>query len=152
MVNKMKVLYFFEWLMQVTKRERRDIAGCEYDGTHDSILLSRYTIFGRRDHPSLYLHIFRRSDHDRELHDHPWSFTTLLLWPGYIEETQSGKRRKFPLQLLFRPALFRHRVELLPVYEYSISLVFVGPKKRVWGFWRDGDFIPFKKYFEEKGF
>ena len=33
----------------------------------------------------LCLHIFHRSDEDRELHDHPWAFFSLILWNGYVE-------------------------------------------------------------------
>src|SRR5579859_1618768 len=33
----------------------------------------------------IYLHHFLSSDHDKSLHDHPWSFASLILWPGYRE-------------------------------------------------------------------
>lgn len=33
----------------------------------------------------VYLHIFFRSDQDRELHDHPWTFVSFILWRGYDE-------------------------------------------------------------------
>lgn len=28
------------------------------------------------------IHIFRESDWGRDLHDHPWSFVSLILWGG----------------------------------------------------------------------
>lgn len=37
--------------------------------------------FGR----SFYLHCFLRSDDDRAKHDHPWPYTTMLLFGGYDE-------------------------------------------------------------------
>jgi hypothetical protein len=37
----------------------------------------------------LYLHKIMRSDADRELHDHPWAFASLILWRGYHEETEA---------------------------------------------------------------
>src|SRR5260221_12600638 len=36
---------------------------------------------------SLKLHIILRSDRDRELHDHPWTFVTWMLAGGYWEYT-----------------------------------------------------------------
>lgn len=140
-----------EKLMRLLNRERRDIRGCEYDGTADDVLLTRFTFKGEVNKPSRYLHIFRRSDHDRELHDHPWDFTTRIIWPGYIEETERGKFRRWPLQKLYRPAEFRHRVELLPGAKYCVSIVTVGARRRVWGFWNGKNFKVFTDYFREKG-
>jgi hypothetical protein len=42
----------------------------------------------RKDGGMVLLHKFVRSDADRELHDHPWSFTSLILWRGYFEEVE----------------------------------------------------------------
>jgi hypothetical protein len=33
------------------------------------------------------LHHILRSDEDRDLHDHPWSFLSVILWGGYWEHT-----------------------------------------------------------------
>ena len=51
------------------------------DGRGDTFFI-RYDLFKTR-WGSLYLHEFKRSDHDRCLHDHPWPFTTLILRGGY---------------------------------------------------------------------
>lgn len=81
---------------------------------------------------NLYLHHFLRSDEDLCLHDHPWRFVTLILWGGYREVLPGGARHRPPGTLLFRPATFRHRIECdRPAW----SLVFVGTKRRAWGFW-----------------
>lgn len=42
----------------------------------------------------IYLHKFMRSDEDRALHDHPWSFLSIILRGGYFEisETFEGKK------------------------------------------------------------
>lgn len=39
---------------------------------------------------SLFLHRFFRSDEERALHDHPWSFITFILWRGYIEHQEKS--------------------------------------------------------------
>ncbi len=40
-----------------------------------------------RTEPVGILHKFVRSDEDRALHDHPWSFIVIPLWGGYVEHT-----------------------------------------------------------------
>lgn len=56
-----------------------------YDGCQRPYLIrfSFIEFFGL----SLKLHIILRSDDDRALHDHPWTFWTLMLSGGYWEET-----------------------------------------------------------------
>lgn len=34
-----------------------------------------------------YLHRILRSDNDRDPHNHPWDFTTRVMWSGYYDET-----------------------------------------------------------------
>lgn len=86
----------------------------------------------------LFIHKFIRSDFERALHDHPWSFIVIPIWRGYIEHSERNatrdeinslpahfaipewpkapvKRRVYPIiGTRFRRAEFRHRVELLP--------------------------------------
>jgi hypothetical protein len=105
----------------------------------------------------VYLHLFHRSDEDRELHDHPWSFVSLILWGGYHEVRPIRDNRQMlkqlggaeqhwnttwmatervrvrPLSVLFRPAWWAHRVEL-EQGRVSVSLVAVFRKAREWGF------------------
>jgi hypothetical protein len=111
--------------------------------------LAIFTIFGL----SLKLHIFLRSDADIELHDHPWSFWTLILCGGYNEVTEKGVITRKPGSLSFRPAKWRHRVELNikqhPNWQElrpCATLVLTMPVKRDWGFWRDGKFIPWREF------
>lgn len=118
----------------------------------------------------IYIHHIMRSDYDRALHDHPWSFKSVLLWGGYREHTTYTDMEYRPVRgkwkptffnassdealhcdfnapcVLLRPAAWRHRLDLRdnkPVW----SLVFTGPKERSWGFWTTlRDFCPWKKY------
>jgi len=51
--------------------------------------------------------------------------------------------------ILFRRAEHRHRIHLVrgrPAW----SLVFTGRKRRSWGFWRDGAFIPWRLFIARK--
>lgn len=42
----------------------------------------------------IYLHHIVASDPDREHHDHPWDFYSLMLWGGYWEETSFEQIKK----------------------------------------------------------
>jgi hypothetical protein len=99
---------------------------------------------------SLKLHIFLRSDADEELHDHPWSFFSLVLAGKYFEQTEKGLLERKPWRIAFRPAKWRHRV-ILPTYPNGApvpcaTLVLTAPVSREWGFWRRGQFIPWKEF------
>jgi hypothetical protein len=112
------------------------------------------------------LHCFHRSDEDRELHDHPWAFISILLRNGYNEVRPPKSVRNMlldnglgieqgwvasihdvecvryrPGSILVRPARWAHRVQLVDGRE-SWSLVIVFPRVREWGFhcvggWKD---------------
>lgn len=115
----------------------------------------------------LLLHKFYRGDEDPHLHDHPWSFNSLILTRGYWEETPShyypadcgtfdpelqvieGEVRKrifYPrFSYLRRPAEWQHRVILKdkkPVW----TLVYTRTKSRDWGFWIKDKLCPWRNY------
>jgi len=98
----------------------------------------------------LRLHYFHRSDEDPEMHDHPWSFISLILVRGYIEETAKGYRRKYPGMILWRPASWAHRV-ILPKGRQSLSLVLTFPGRREWGFYTKDGWMHWKKFLKAKG-
>lgn len=123
----------------------------------------------------IYLHKFYRGDEDPHLHDHPWSFTSLILTRGYWEETpldvprgsllpswryvpagytevmsaDGTEKRKMKFykrfSLLRRPAEWRHRV-ILKDHNPVWTLVKTQPKSRSWGFWIRDTFCPWRKY------
>jgi hypothetical protein len=106
----------------------------------------RWTLFGRRRGARyrVFLHRFLRSDLDT-LHDHPWSFVSIILAGGYHERTADDRRRWYgPGRILRRAADWQHRVEIAPGRE-CWSLVITGPKVRTWGFWCPGGFLPWAK-------
>lgn len=120
--------------------EIRQIPAC--DG---GVYLTRITLlrlFGGK----LMINVFRKSD-EREMHDHPWNFWSLIIWRGYIETRYlapnsyinnerfsiTRTRRTWPGQILRRRTWDVHRVELLRG-KPAVSLVWRGPHKRVWGF------------------
>ncbi len=94
----------------------------------------------------LYLHHFLRSDNDKHVHDHPWAFATFLLSGGYREHTPSGIfwRRRF--SVLFRPAEWKHWIEVQqPVWTIVLRL----RRVREWGFWTERGWIDWQTYGKE---
>ena len=93
----------------------------------------------------IMLHRIYRPDRQRDLHDHPWWFLSILLWGAYKEVTQDGVRRCRWWN--FKRTTDRHsitEVSRRPVW----TLVITGPKRRTWGFWVDGGtrFVQWKEY------
>src|SRR5256885_1002755 len=74
-------------------------------------LLVRYEILHTR-WLRIYVHHLMRSDAERHLHDHPWSFVSIILRGGYREHTPDGARDYKAGSILFRPATWLHKLEL----------------------------------------
>lgn len=109
--------------------------------------LRRYRII-RLPFLRVYVHNILRSDRDRHLHDHPWSFWTLILEGKYREHMLDGVVERGKGSIGWRPATSLHRVEIV---EPAWTLVVCGPKWRTWGFLGDNNqWIPNDKY-EDRG-
>ena len=92
---------------------------------------------------SIKLHRIYRPDRQRDLHDHPWNFVSFILRGSYVEDTPQGQRRRRWFN--FKRAEDRHSIREVsrsPVW----TLIYTGPKRRSWGFWRGGKFIPWRQY------
>lgn len=81
---------------------------------------------------SIKLHRIFRKDGQRDLHDHPWNFLSIILRGFYREDTVDGiKERRW---LNFKRAEDRHSIRYVsrsPVW----TLVVTGRRRRRWGFW-----------------
>lgn len=104
---------------------------------------------------SIYVHKMCRSDYERALHDHPWSFVSFVLKP-YSEITAFGYKKELRLDhhigsILYRPARWRHRVIIENPLKPAWTIVFTGPRQRPWGFWPNGIFCHWKKFNQESG-
>lgn len=95
----------------------------------------------------VFLHHFRRSDSDRELHSHPWRTSlSLILTGGYDEQRASTDhtphgtpipsrvRRFLPGRINVIRATDHHRVLLLDEQRGAWTLFFAGQKVDSWGF------------------
>lgn len=77
------------------------------------------------------------------LHDHPWPFVSLMLAGAYTEHTQTGARAYRAPCVLFRPARWKHRIEIV---EPCLTLNVSAPRRRNWGFWTPSGWIQHNRY------
>ena len=94
---------------------------------------------------NLYLHHMTSPDADRDVHDHPWGFVSIVLSGGYEElvRTITGYHEEAhcPWSVLFRSPEFLHRITKLPTGE-CWTLVFTGKRVRKWGFMKGAFWMP----------
>lgn len=106
---------------------------------------------------SVRVHRIATPDYDRDMHDHPWAFVSIVLRGGYTERRPwviepdfiDGEERAYdlirrPSSIALRRPTDRHRiVDVLPD---TWSLVFIGPKRHWWGFHTPAGKIHWKTY------
>jgi hypothetical protein len=128
---------------------KKIIYGCEARGDANRPYLTRYTLLSFLK-IQLCLHVFHRSDAD-DLHDHPWNFTSIILWRGYLEQTEDGKKKRvWPGMILRRKSTHKHRVELVSG-KPAVTLVVMGKYRKSWGFFTTGIYTAWREYFQQKG-
>lgn len=98
---------------------------------------------------SIRLHHWFHSDDNRNTHDHPWNFYTLILKGSYLDESPSGTQKVSAGHIYYRSAEHAHWVHLNKGRVWT--LVLTGPKVRRWGFWIKGKWTKAYKYFYEFG-
>ncbi len=111
--------------------------------------------------PCVYVHRFRSSDEASELHNHPWSATSLILAGGYFEDRLHGGDPRYPygvrgseiVRRVVRPFTINrlaantfHRVDLID--DDCWTLFVLGSKTQSWGFWspRTGEFVNHREH------
>lgn len=94
---------------------------------------------------SVRLHVIKRPDRDRHLHDHPWNARTIILRGGYTEQREDGD---WHVRLPGDTATLRfgefHRIAAL--YPDATTLFITGRKRGTWGFKVDGAKVPHREY------
>lgn len=101
---------------------------------------------------AILVHKIMRSDEDKELHDHPWGFLSFIVRNGYIEETPGGRFKRIrPFSIIFRPAVWRHRVIIPDGNGPAWSIVFTGKKSKSWSFFdQAGKGTPWRDFLKAK--
>lgn len=80
---------------------------------------------------AIKLHHILISDDDC-MHDHPWSFLSVIVKGGYVEHTPKGKHLYGAGSLLWRPSPSIHKLE---IFQPATTLVITFKKTRQWGFY-----------------
>jgi hypothetical protein len=139
--------------------------------------LVRYTLFSCRWF-GIFLHQILRSDSDRDLHDHPWPFMTLLLWGRYTEAVPSDsppmfkddgsmyvtERLRRPGTIIFHRATDAHCLTLPQTWRFDglegskypdgfipVWTLFVhGPRGRRWGFHTANGWVDWETYISNR--
>jgi len=141
-----------EWLrLRLLAYARRTMASRPADfviAPYDEPYLYRWHIIKTKWF-SLYVHKMVHDDDDRALHDHPGDNVSVLLSGAYYEHLENRRRiSRIQGDMLYRKAEEKHRLEMV-FTEQTISLWVVFHKRRVWGFWPDGQFVPWHDFVDQ---
>jgi hypothetical protein len=97
------------------------------------------------------LHKWVASDDTRAMHDHPYSFITIILKGYYVDVSEDKVELLSQGKIRFRKAEYKHYVNMDGATIPCWSLVLSGPVVRGWGFWVNGKFLRREKYFKRFG-
>lgn len=148
---------FLKWLDKIGRKR------IVMDRVNNEPYLERYYVFlkDRKYFPfNIFVHKFLKSDPD-DLHDHPWSYFTIILKGGYWEWVpqfnesgqmfgQIAKWRK-PGHFRFCRARSLHRIEIdedTPCWTLFIPFI----KVRDWGFISRGQWVQWEEYLSRRLF
>lgn len=98
------------------------------------------------------LHRILRPDAGRDLHDHPFDFTSLILAGGYAETLQVNDEvtPRYVARVHLAGAIVRRRAtdlhRITAIIPGALTLVLAGPKRRTWGFLTPTRWVPFYDY------
>ncbi len=131
------------------------------DRVENEPYLERYYLFlkERNRFPfNVFLHKFLKSDPD-DVHDHPWSYATLILKGGYwewIPQFNSAGEKigevaawRGPGHFRISPARSYHRIELDPAVT-AWTLFMPGVKQKDWGFLVRNQWIQWEEYLKQR--
>lgn len=97
---------------------------------------------------AIYLHRMEAEDPGLDLHDHPWTFWSLILKGGYAERRAPIRDPKDETSIYRASWSIRrlgldecHRITALLGNRPCWTLVLRGPRRRLWGFYTDDGWI-----------
>lgn len=100
----------------------------------------------------IYVHDIYEPDSDRDPHNHPWSFISIVLRGHYTEtvypesdvhsEPTTKDHYRFSMHKMGRRSAHRitHACPRLK------TLILVGPRRSGWGFFTDAGYVPWQRY------
>jgi hypothetical protein len=129
-----------------------------------SLYMRRWIFLLWRGGPAIRVHHILRPDGDRALHDHPFTFLSIILRGIYLEERPAAQANWLHLVKAtpervetvrslynFARAEQLHRISMIS--EGGVwTLVFAGPKRRHWGFLtEDRGWVPWEQFEPQAG-
>jgi hypothetical protein len=115
---------------------------------------------------AIRVHHIHREDRDRHMHDHPWSFVSVVLrgWyveaqPMYPDEFKTWEDSGIEMasidfrrqgSLAYRPVGTRHRIVQVPV-DGVVTLFITFRYRQSWGFYTPQGKVPWRDYLAEEG-
>lgn len=105
---------------------------------------------------SICLHWIQRADAERHLHDHPVYFVALILYGWYTEERKTTYITQH--SVWFREGIFTRRWfnfiaasaadthRIIACHPHTLTLCFMGPNRREWGFHTPEGWVSWKDY------
>lgn len=106
-----------------------------YHPTETKPYMKRWKLFDISWLGGIRLQKILRGDKDRHLHDHPWSFVSIILVGAYIEEKLGDNELQVHNRTLFNVCHYKSWHRIKAVICPTWTLVFHGPKRNDWGFW-----------------
>lgn len=94
---------------------------------------------------ALCVHWIKKPDPEPYTHDHPVTFLSLILWGGYTEWRNGVVRKRRWFNFIRASALDRHTI--IEVKPNTVTLCFMGPKTREWGFHTSSGWTNWKSYY-----
>jgi hypothetical protein len=104
---------------------------------------------------AICLHWISTPDKEPWLHDHPVSFLSFILRGWYVEVREHdlpfARSREIKVRRWFNSfrASFYDRHRIILTQKRTLTLCFMGPKVRTWGFHTDEGWIDWKTYNDE---
>lgn len=87
----------------------------------------------------VYLHRLDRPDADRECHDHPWSFVSVVLRGGYLEERRrrggGWRAREWRGRFSVAARQYSDAHRIAGIAPGTWTLILRGRDRRTWGFY-----------------
>lgn len=91
------------------------------------------------------IHWINAPDAEPWHHDHPVTFLSIILRGGYVEARNGRLRKRRWFNFIRASKEDVHKI--VYVWPKTITLCFMGPKRREWGFHIDGTWVHWKAYY-----
>lgn len=96
---------------------------------------------------AIALHWFHQPDKARDLHDHPWSFLSIVLRGHYRETLPGDHKGRIVSRWNYKPHGPAGAHSVTYITPGLLTLVIRGPKRQRWGFYTEDGFVDSEEYF-----